>query len=291
MSDWYQIENSDLTLQVTTKGAELKRLFSKLWNRELLWQDQDKLWNRTSPVLFPIVGKLHQDSYVLNGKKYEMMQHGFARDLEFECTAYEGERLEFLLRDSELTATFFPFKFSLYLEYKISDRKLTTKYTVINNDVEEMPFSIGAHPGFSIQHFKQSYVQFSHFEKEYYKLNASYVDFTRAHPLSSSKLELTPDMFKDDAWIFKDLQSKYVDLIDIKRLEMLRMHLDKTPYFGLWSKDPQKFLCLEPWWGVADVHQRSADFKDKIGTMILKPQERKSFQFSLELFNLEKSIE
>ena len=41
-------------------------------------------WNRHAPVLFPIVGKLKRSPTLINGRTYEMSQHGFARDMEFE---------------------------------------------------------------------------------------------------------------------------------------------------------------------------------------------------------------
>jgi galactose mutarotase-like enzyme len=86
MSDWYQIESHSLILQLNTKGAEMKRLFSKDWHRELLWLGDRENWNRTAPILFPIVGKLKDDEFDLHGKTYKLSQHGFARDFEFTCT-------------------------------------------------------------------------------------------------------------------------------------------------------------------------------------------------------------
>ena len=41
-------------------------------------------WKRHSPVLFPIVGKLKKNQTLIGGRTYELMQHGFARDLDFE---------------------------------------------------------------------------------------------------------------------------------------------------------------------------------------------------------------
>ena len=41
-------------------------------------------WKRHSPVLFPIVGKLKKNQTLIGGRTYELPQHGFARNLEFE---------------------------------------------------------------------------------------------------------------------------------------------------------------------------------------------------------------
>ena len=41
-------------------------------------------WKRHWPVLFPVVGKLKKNQTIINGRIFEMPQHGFARDFEFE---------------------------------------------------------------------------------------------------------------------------------------------------------------------------------------------------------------
>ena len=97
MSEWYQIESNSLIIQITSKGAEMKRLFSREWHRELLWLGDEKVWNRSAPVLFPIVGKLLDDEYILKDKTFKMTQHGFARDFEFKCTECGTSEAEFLL--------------------------------------------------------------------------------------------------------------------------------------------------------------------------------------------------
>ena len=70
-------------------GGEL--ISYKLDGIEKIHQGQDctdangrVYWKRHFPVLFPIVGKLKQNKTIINGRTYEMGQHGFARDLEFE---------------------------------------------------------------------------------------------------------------------------------------------------------------------------------------------------------------
>ena len=41
-------------------------------------------WKRHWPVLFPVVGKLKKNQTIINSRIFEMPQHGFARDFEFE---------------------------------------------------------------------------------------------------------------------------------------------------------------------------------------------------------------
>jgi galactose mutarotase-like enzyme len=121
MSDWYQIDNNYFTVQVTSTGAEIKRLFAKPWNRELLWIPLDesarKIWNRSTPILFPIVGKLKDDSYKLKEKVYQMAQHGFARDKNFQCLECGSSEMEFFLEADQETFKLYPFCFELRVKY------------------------------------------------------------------------------------------------------------------------------------------------------------------------------
>ena len=70
-----------IEIKTINKGAEL---VSVKFNGIEKMHDGESFWNRHSPVLFPIVGKLKNGKTIINGKEYEMGQHGFARDMEFE---------------------------------------------------------------------------------------------------------------------------------------------------------------------------------------------------------------
>ena len=73
--------SNNLQIQVNTKGAELASI--KANGREYLWQGDPRYWGRRAPVLFPIIGKLANNTLRIDGKAYTMSQHGFARDTEF----------------------------------------------------------------------------------------------------------------------------------------------------------------------------------------------------------------
>ena len=80
------ITNSQLTATINTLGAELISLVKN--NKKYIWQVDEMYWNKTSPILFPIVGRLKNDSYTFNGKTYQLPRHGFARNMEFTFDKY-----------------------------------------------------------------------------------------------------------------------------------------------------------------------------------------------------------
>jgi galactose mutarotase-like enzyme len=61
----YEIKNKFIQVKINSFGAELNSLKRVDTNLEYLWQGNPQYWNRHSPVLFPIVGRLKDDSYFL----------------------------------------------------------------------------------------------------------------------------------------------------------------------------------------------------------------------------------
>ena len=145
----YEIKNEHIKAKIKSFGAELNSLQKIDEDLEYMWQGDSKYWNRHSPILFPIVGRLKNDSYTYQNQKYNMTQHGFARDKEFEVIKNEVDFIEFRLKSDEKTLEIYPFSFELYLSYKLEKNSLIVSYKVINKSDDKMLFSIGAHPAFN----------------------------------------------------------------------------------------------------------------------------------------------
>ena len=101
----------DLEIQTTSLGAELTSI--KYKGKEYL-HDETQFWDRKSPILFPIVGRLKDNKAIINGKEYEIFLHGFAKDMNFE----EIDKHFYKLISTNETLKQFPFNFELYVSYK-----------------------------------------------------------------------------------------------------------------------------------------------------------------------------
>lgn len=294
MPDWYQIENSYITIQVTSVGAEIKRLFAKPWHRDLLWIPQDendeKIWNRSSPILFPIVGKLKDDTYKFAGKSYKMPQHGFARDMDFKCTLCEGNEIEFLLESDQETFEMYPFCFELRIKYVLQANKLTTHYSVKNTDRQDIYFSIGAHPAFETAKVDNYEIHFEKKEDGFFQLNNGLVNWNNLISLKDSKLIPDKKLFLKDALVFKDVKSNYIELVDLKRHEAIRVSGTNTPFLGIWAKGSVPFVCIEPWYGVSDEINHNQNLESKNGIQKLPLGETFNFNYSIELTTVHDNI-
>ena len=290
MSDWYQIENNFLTPQLTSAGAEMKRMFAKAWHRELLWVPSDesarKIWNRSAPILFPIVGKLKDDNYKLNDKVYQMPQHGFARDKNFKCLECGTSEIEFLLEADQDTFKHYPFCFELRVKYVLEENTLKINYSVKNIDRQDIYFSIGAHPAFETSKIENYEIQFEKSEKGFYQLENGLVDWKNLKPIESNILIPNKELFSKDALIFKDLKSNYIDLVDRKRHEVIRVTGTNTPYLGIWAKESLPFVCIEPWFGVSDDQAHDQTLVTKKGIQSLAMGKIFDFSYAIELLSL-----
>ena len=288
----YSIENDFLKVVITSKGAELQSVLTKENQLEYLWQANEKFWAKKSPVLFPIVGGLKNNSYSYQNKTFNLSRHGFARDNEFSILKITETSIQFLLENSEKTLLVFPFQFKFIIEYALQSSKLICNYLVENLSDDEMYFSVGAHPAFNVPLtdstiFSDWILEFNQPETiGIFPLTAD--GLLKAQPIpflqNSNQIKLTKDLFYKDALVFKHLQSNQLKLISNKSQHGIKMQFDGFPFFGIWSAKDADFICLEPWCGVADSENSTGEITQKEGINILKSNETFSRTWSIELF-------
>ena len=146
------LKNTALTLNISLHGAELTSIRDS-FGREFLWQADPAFWKRHSPVLFPIVGSLWDKHFRVNGREYEMGQHGFARDMDFRMVSEREDEMWFELNSSPETLVKYPYKFTLRIGYRLEAHKIHVMWEVSGDDSQTMWFQIGAHPAFYLPRF------------------------------------------------------------------------------------------------------------------------------------------
>lgn len=66
------LENERFRVEINEFGAELTRFTSKKDGTEYIWKGDPAAWKRHAPILFPIVGRLKDKTYTVDGKPYEI---------------------------------------------------------------------------------------------------------------------------------------------------------------------------------------------------------------------------
>ena len=148
-----ELQNGQLSIVVSEKGAELQSI-KDAKGQEYLWQGDANFWPRRSPILFPIVCSVNNDTYRVDGKEYHLPRHGFARDTDFKLIAKGERKVTLALESSEETKKVYPYDFTLSVSYVLDGNKLGVIWHVHNTDTREIHFQIGGHPAFNIPGMK-----------------------------------------------------------------------------------------------------------------------------------------
>ena len=271
ISNMALLTNNDLSISINELGAELSSIWDKKLGIDYLWKGDTTIWGRKSPILFPIVGRLHENSYASGNQSYSLPQHGFARDMKFLILEETFDKIVFSLVYDEASLKKYPYKFELQISYSLKGRKLTVEYKVLNRQTSDLYFSIGAHPGFTCplhegEKFEDYYLEFDQAETlGIYTLSNGLVNDEVIPFLNNEKkIPLSYELFKNDALIFKDYKSDFISLKHKKKGEVLRFHFAGYPFLGIWSK-PGPFICIEPWYGIADFVGHTGILEEKNG--------------------------
>lgn len=279
----HHIESNQLKVSINEKGAELNSIWHKQFQIEYLWNADPKFWEKKSPVLFPIVGTLKNNSYFFNQKKYTLSRHGFARDLIFMLTHQQRDSITFTLHSNEDTLTNFPFLFQFNITYTVSENELSVTYTVINKEKQQaMYFSVGGHPAFKVPLAEGSayedYVLVFNKQENAGRWPISKEGLIEKHAEvlleNTNMLHLTKDLFKKDALVFKNLQSDRVKLHSDKTNHGLEFYFQDFPFLGLWAAPDANFVCIEPWCGIADSIDSNQQLTEKEGINFLNAGSR-----------------
>ncbi|MCF8323132.1 MAG: aldose 1-epimerase family protein [Flavobacterium sp.] len=279
------ISNSELTAQIKHLGAELCSLKNNS-DVEYIWEGNPDFWGKHSPILFPIVGTLKNNSFTYNQKEYTLSRHGFARDMEFELIEKLNNKAIFSLKSSEDTLKLYPSEFELQIIYTLEAKKLIIDYKVENKSKVTMPFSIGAHPAFSLTGDFENYS--IEFEKEetldYFLLENDLVSNTTQKLKTERKqIALNYELFANDALIFKTIESKSLVILK-KSNPILKVRFEDFPNLGIWTKIDATFICIEPWFGYSDTIEKSGNLFEKEGIQIIAKDGIFKSSFYIEIF-------
>ncbi len=210
--------------------------------QEILYFDRDRFLDEAKsirggiPFLFPICGSLPEDLLYVDGRKYLINQHGFARDIPWKLSQLEN-RLGFQLSlsSSDLTLSFYPFEFYIEASFELLQNSLKINVSIANLGNKKMPFSFGLHPYFRVS--------------DLLKIRVEGVPSTCCNQKDMTIAQTKEQM----ALIHKGLDISFdakgpLTIIDeaINRRIVLEYNY---PYsLGvIWTDPPRPMICLEPW--------------------------------------------
>lgn len=289
------LTNDFLTVTVAEHGAEITSIKDNHTGFEYIWQADPAVWKRHAPVLFPIVGALKNDAYTYAGETYHMTQHGFARDREFTVENHTATQATFVLEDDDQTRAMYPFAFRFALGVTLENNTVRVSYHV-TNPAGDAPllFSVGGHPGFNVPvdpagDFHDYYLSFEPRKSRVQipLVVGQGIDYAhRTLASTDTNLRLSHHFFKDDAVIYALTGKNTFSLRSDKSPHGVSLTVADAPFMGVWSPYPTlgDFVCLEPWWGIADTIDTSGRLEDKLGINTLAPGEDWERSYRIDCF-------
>jgi galactose mutarotase-like enzyme len=281
------LENERMKLELMPEGGEMKSLFDKKNQQEIMYQ-RDEGWSGSNPSLFPIIGSTWTKEYTIDGKTYSMKNHGLIRYATLEAKV-KPDSISFVYDSDEETKKQYPFDFHYEINFALLENGVKISYDITNTGDRTMPFSFGLHPAFRVP------------QKE----GESFEDYSLVYtkPSKATQLVFTPDfdpvkkeevvldewkLNRDDidkyaTMVFTDYDNDQVSLA-VNGEKRITVTYPEFPFLAIWSHPSRShFICIEPWFGHADFEKVADDFYHREGTQLLEPGQTFSCFYTIEL--------
>jgi galactose mutarotase-like enzyme len=259
-----------LTVKINSHGAELISVIGKE-GFEYLWQGKE-LWHGHAPILFPICGRLKDSKYTYRGKEYTMDIHGIAPYSEFESVNKSDCEITFCLKNTAESEKKYPFKFSIYVTYRIDGNNLRLDFKVNNEGDDILPYMLGWHPGFNYMTPLEAEDYYLSFKEEseisiHTILERKFLlEETRPFPTKKGLWKISNEAIDECDTLLLDGAQGFVSLCTDKTQHKVSVSWSNNiPHLGIWRPAfvNAPFICIEPWSGLPADGKCDEDFETK----------------------------
>ena len=249
----YEIKNEHLTVKINSLGAEL---ISAVGSDGFEYMWAGNAWSGRAPVLFPLCGRVKDFKYTYLGKEYEIKQHGFARNSEFELLEKTDSSVSLRLSPSDSTRATYPFEFELVARYSLYGKELRASYTVTNTENTVMPYMFGWHPAFALEgdcpisDFVLDFGDIDSLSRRPLTDLTLFEHYTLPFPLDNGKYTLNTRDIEQMRTIALEGTRGYARLYSKTNPHSVTLtYGENIPYFCIWKlpESEARYLCLEPW--------------------------------------------
>lgn len=302
----YTLKNSEMEVQVSSKGGELVSL-RDADQTEYIWIGDARYWKRHAPQLFPCIGRLTNNQYRMDGELHEMGQHGFLRD--YELTKVEREEqdialdgvadpagaaaLHLQLTSDASTRQLYDRDWTVDIFYRLCGKTLSVKFQVRNCDTRTMRFGYGIHPGFNVP--LNPALRFEDYRLDFHEASTpKQMELTERYTISGGMhdyaleegryLPLQHSLFDHDAIILKDMPHT-VTLGSQKDAKKVTVAFPDMPYLGIWHvpETDAPFVCIEPWSSLPSTDGVIDEFETKPDFITVEPGETYTNNWSISI--------
>ncbi len=285
------LQNDCLTVTIQEQGAQLNSVLGRD-GTEYLWQADPEIWGRHAPLLFPVIGRLQNGQYTLNGETYEISAHGFARDSLFTVAEHSRTRAVFQLTDSPATRAVWPFAFRLTVTFTLEENRLTKACTVENRSEGTMYYELGSHDGFraplaageTMGDYRVVLPGLDTLSP--YGMNETGMlepKGWKTIPLEGGRVGLKPADYGLDTVVVDQLPRRTAQLVDGAGRVRVQLDFPDFPYLGIWTQAKPfdtNYVCIEPWSTLPDGTFAGRSLADKAGIRTLEPGQAETLRYT-----------
>ncbi len=262
------------TAEIALFGAELRNW--RAGGVDMIWKQDDKIWDRTAPILFPVVGWTRDGRVKVDDALFPLALHGFAWNKRFSVAQRRTDYVRLALEDDDETRAQYPFDFRFEVEFTLRDGELNNNLIVTNTGDRALPYACGLHPAFRWPLAGSTAEHAILFDAEEFPdvpvigPGGLFSKLVRRTPLVGRRLPLAPEMFARDALCFLNIASRSL-VFDNGAGARLCVDMDDFPHVGFWTLPPAPYLCIEPWTGHGDPDDFQGDLFEKPSMRIVAP--------------------
>lgn len=288
----YTLRNSEMEVQVSSKGGELVSLRDAA-QTEYIWIGDARYWKRHAPQLFPCIGRLTNNQYRMDGALHEMGQHGFLRDYELTKVEESETSLHLQLQSDASTRQLYDRAWTVDIFYSLCGKTLSVKFQVRNCDTRTMRFGYGIHPGFNVP--LNPALRFEDYRLDFHEASIpKQMELTERYTISGVMhdyaleegryLPLQHSLFDHDAIILKDMPHT-VTLGSQKDEKKVTVAFPDMPYLGIWHapETDAPFVCIEPWSSLPSTDGVIDEFETKPDFITVEPEQTYTNTWSISI--------
>ncbi len=287
------LENDILKVELHPKGAEIISITGKQDGLNYMWKRDPRQWASSAPILFPIIGKVRNDTLKIEGQDYHLTGHGFSRHNEYKVVESTPTKVVYELRQNPEIAKQYPYLFVLQVIYRLDDNILSCTCNVENIDDKEITFQVGGHPAFACPFFETEssndyYLEFSQPETVVQKVMDPTVSAMsheeKVFLKDEKRFFVRQELFNNDAIVLQDVKSDIVSLKSLNHNKSIDFHMEGFNHLGIWAaKHVGDLLAIEPWVGHTDYVDFEGELKDKVGVKSLTPNTDFECTFKIQI--------
>lgn len=285
------LENDKLKVAIKEKGAELCSIVGKSDGTEYVWQADPAIWARHAPLLFPVIGRLKDKEYTIDGKAYSITQHGFGRDLEFAGRQVSSTCAEFVLTQNDYTKSMYPYDFTLTIRYTLEGTSLKKEHITENPGDAPLYYEVGGHDAYNIcltegETIQDSYVQFEGVDEIHPLQLDENILITGGHDtvkLDEGRLWIDRETFHTDALMLENLPVRRLTICSRKHGKRVEMDFSDFDFVGVWSMYKPfdvPYVCIEPWSTLPDCSYLGKELEKKVGVRCVQPHSSETMTFT-----------